>query len=431
MVASAPSKAADVAVLVRSHRQGRLVGAALARLGVASVQQAEDSVFTSRERADELRSILTGVAEPGRDDVVRAALGTELLGVTGEALFALREATPDGGPSWTPSSAFIRCGASAASHAEHVPRAGGEARAYRRAPADARGRRAPEPAPPGRVGRGRAAPARSGRARAVDGRARGLPTRRARSSSSHSRATSTWFKIVTVGGQDEVLLSLDLGRTALRHDSAANATSSATIRKRTNRATLEWKPTCRRASASRPVTRSWRRTCGLLRRADARHPPLHHGVGGDQRCRHVGAVLAAARSGRGERLAWVPRRPETTTRHCEPISRTLVRGAAARSASRARPQGPGVRYGGAQGAARARSRRETPDAPGDVAVARVQLSRARRRAASERPDRETPRRRWAPAPTARSRVFHLSGRHARRKLACTPSWGASTGRPGR
>jgi exodeoxyribonuclease V beta subunit len=80
----------DIAVLVRSHRQGRLVGAALARLGVASVQQAEDSVFTSRE-ADELRRVLTGVAEPGRDDVVRAALGTELLGVTGEALFALRE----------------------------------------------------------------------------------------------------------------------------------------------------------------------------------------------------------------------------------------------------------------------------------------------------------------------------------------------------
>ena len=78
----------DVAVLVRSHRQGRLVGAALARLGVASVQQAEDSVFTSRE-AEQLRRVLMAVAEPGRDDVVRAALGTELLGVTGEELFAL------------------------------------------------------------------------------------------------------------------------------------------------------------------------------------------------------------------------------------------------------------------------------------------------------------------------------------------------------
>src|SRR5262245_5401659 len=39
----------DIAVLVRSHRQGRLVGAALARHGVASVQQADDSVFASPE----------------------------------------------------------------------------------------------------------------------------------------------------------------------------------------------------------------------------------------------------------------------------------------------------------------------------------------------------------------------------------------------
>src|SRR5262249_55964196 len=75
----------DIAVLVRSHRQGRLVGAALARLGVASVQQAEDSVFTSRE-AEQLRRVLMAVAEPGRDDIVRAALGTELLGVTREEL---------------------------------------------------------------------------------------------------------------------------------------------------------------------------------------------------------------------------------------------------------------------------------------------------------------------------------------------------------
>jgi exodeoxyribonuclease V beta subunit len=80
----------DVAVLVRSHRQGRLVGASLARLGVASVQQAEDSVFTSRE-AEQLQRVLMAVAEPGRDDVVRAALGTELLGATGEELFALLE----------------------------------------------------------------------------------------------------------------------------------------------------------------------------------------------------------------------------------------------------------------------------------------------------------------------------------------------------
>ena len=78
----------DIAVLVRSHRQGRLMGDALARLGVPSVQQAEDSVFASPE-AEQLRRVLLAVAEPGRDDIVRAALGTELLGMPGEELVRL------------------------------------------------------------------------------------------------------------------------------------------------------------------------------------------------------------------------------------------------------------------------------------------------------------------------------------------------------
>src|SRR5262245_6277335 len=78
----------DIAVLVRSHRQGRLMAEALARLGVPSVQQAEDSVFASPE-AEQLRRVLLAVAEPGRDDIVRAALGTELLGMPGEELVRL------------------------------------------------------------------------------------------------------------------------------------------------------------------------------------------------------------------------------------------------------------------------------------------------------------------------------------------------------
>ncbi len=78
----------DIAVLVRSHRQGRLVADALARRGVPSVQQAADSVFASPE-AEDLRRVLLAVADPGRDEVVRAALGTELLDVSGEQLVAL------------------------------------------------------------------------------------------------------------------------------------------------------------------------------------------------------------------------------------------------------------------------------------------------------------------------------------------------------
>jgi exodeoxyribonuclease V beta subunit len=83
-----PLAGGDIAVLVRSHHQGRLVADALARRGVPSVQQAADSVFASPE-AEQLRRVLLAVADPGRDEVVRAALGTELLDVSGERLVAL------------------------------------------------------------------------------------------------------------------------------------------------------------------------------------------------------------------------------------------------------------------------------------------------------------------------------------------------------
>jgi exodeoxyribonuclease V beta subunit len=83
-----PLEGGDIAVLVRTHHHGRMVAAALARRRVASVQEAEDSVFASRE-AEQLRRVLLAVAEPGRDALLRAALGTELFAVSGEALVAL------------------------------------------------------------------------------------------------------------------------------------------------------------------------------------------------------------------------------------------------------------------------------------------------------------------------------------------------------
>ncbi|HAO31934.1 MAG TPA: exodeoxyribonuclease V subunit beta [Candidatus Competibacter sp.] len=80
----------DIAVLVRSHRQGRAVQEALLRLGVPSVQQADDSVFASEE-ARQLEWLLAAVAEPGNEGGVRALLASELFGLSGEALYRLRE----------------------------------------------------------------------------------------------------------------------------------------------------------------------------------------------------------------------------------------------------------------------------------------------------------------------------------------------------
>ncbi len=80
----------DIAVLVRGHWQGRLVRDHLLRLGVPSVQHADDSVFASDE-ARQLEWLLAAVAEPGNEGRVRTLLASDLFGLGGEELYRLRE----------------------------------------------------------------------------------------------------------------------------------------------------------------------------------------------------------------------------------------------------------------------------------------------------------------------------------------------------
>jgi hypothetical protein len=84
-----PVRPADVAVLVRSHRQARQVQAALQRAGVPAVLHGATSVFASDE-AEQLAAVLAAVLEPS-DRLMRAALATDLLG-----LAAIAELSPDG-----------------------------------------------------------------------------------------------------------------------------------------------------------------------------------------------------------------------------------------------------------------------------------------------------------------------------------------------
>ncbi|MDF9391410.1 MULTISPECIES: exodeoxyribonuclease V subunit beta [Methylococcus] len=72
-------RASDIAVLVRSHAQGRRIRQALARLGVGSVELSQASVFHTPE-AEEIERILRAVLDPGRDRLLRAALATEIMG---------------------------------------------------------------------------------------------------------------------------------------------------------------------------------------------------------------------------------------------------------------------------------------------------------------------------------------------------------------
>jgi exodeoxyribonuclease V beta subunit len=79
----------DIAVLVRSHLEGDMVRQALARCGVSAVQRGSKSVFDTPE-AEALERLLAAIAEPGRESLVGAALCTDLIGMTGDALHEIR-----------------------------------------------------------------------------------------------------------------------------------------------------------------------------------------------------------------------------------------------------------------------------------------------------------------------------------------------------
>jgi len=81
---------ADLAVLVRSHKQGSLMRAALADRGVGSVELSQKSVFASFE-AEELEQVLAAIADPSRERLLKTALATVLMGRDASALAKLAE----------------------------------------------------------------------------------------------------------------------------------------------------------------------------------------------------------------------------------------------------------------------------------------------------------------------------------------------------
>ena len=75
----------DLAVLVETHSQVRLVQAALAEWKIPSVQHTTASLFEAREAA-EVERILAAIAQPANERLLKAALATDLLGVNGPTL---------------------------------------------------------------------------------------------------------------------------------------------------------------------------------------------------------------------------------------------------------------------------------------------------------------------------------------------------------
>jgi exodeoxyribonuclease V beta subunit len=85
-----PLEGGDIAVLVRTHRQGEAVVAALQERGISCVQQSKAKVFESAEAA-ELERLLLAVLEPGHEARVRAALAGRFIGAGSEWLLRLAE----------------------------------------------------------------------------------------------------------------------------------------------------------------------------------------------------------------------------------------------------------------------------------------------------------------------------------------------------
>jgi len=75
----------DIAVLVRTNEQARIIKESLSARRIHSVLYSNESIFESQE-ALEIERILSSISQPGNDRLLRAALVTDIMGVNAEKL---------------------------------------------------------------------------------------------------------------------------------------------------------------------------------------------------------------------------------------------------------------------------------------------------------------------------------------------------------
>ncbi len=85
-----PVSPEDIAILVRTNREARLIQDALNQNTVPCVLYSQESVFDSEE-ANEIERVLSGIAELGDPGRVKAALATNILGAKGAEINRLNE----------------------------------------------------------------------------------------------------------------------------------------------------------------------------------------------------------------------------------------------------------------------------------------------------------------------------------------------------
>ena len=85
LIGPKPLQERDIAVLVRTNREARLVQESLSALRIPSVLYSTGSIFATHE-ARELERLLLAIAAPNREELIRAALVTDMVGLKGEDL---------------------------------------------------------------------------------------------------------------------------------------------------------------------------------------------------------------------------------------------------------------------------------------------------------------------------------------------------------
>lgn len=90
LIGNRPIVAGDIAVLVRTNPQARQMQKLLTQLQIPSVLYSRQSLFTAYE-VIEMERVLLAVADPGNEPLIKAALTTDMLGMSGSELHSLIE----------------------------------------------------------------------------------------------------------------------------------------------------------------------------------------------------------------------------------------------------------------------------------------------------------------------------------------------------
>ncbi|WP_069472446.1 exodeoxyribonuclease V subunit beta [Candidatus Marithrix sp. Canyon 246] len=88
MIGTEPLRARDIAILVRTNKQARYMQQVLTKLQIPSVLYSRDNLFTSDEVV-EIELVLQAIADPSNENLIKAALTTDMLGVSGNELYQL------------------------------------------------------------------------------------------------------------------------------------------------------------------------------------------------------------------------------------------------------------------------------------------------------------------------------------------------------